>query len=259
MRICLVVLICLLGPLAPRALAQSEAPRDCKIFDGQQWQSLGTVSRQACLEGIEQWVSQYNAQGFKFGLWGSSMLSADRNYFYRSVDGGKNWEALGLKSDLAVRVAEEPEPEAKAEAETAAVIEAVKQDAAVAPAPAYEDDWATGADAGADAGAAAASPPAPTPAPTPAVRTAVAAPAQPPASGFDRRSCSLGVSAAWEQIGILTLRECAEALDRSPDNYDELGFKYGYWNGVFLAANTREVLSSTDSRSWQPLIRRSGR
>jgi hypothetical protein len=250
MRIGFVVLLCLLGSLAPRAHAQGEAPRDCKIFDGRQWQGLGTVTRTECLEGIEQWVGEYNAQGFKFGLWGSMMLSADRNYFYRSPDGGKNWEALGLKSELTVRVAEPPEPQAQAEAEAAAAVEPAEQ--TEAPAPGYDDSWAA---------AAPVEIPEPTaaPTPTPAPSSASSAPVQPPVAGFDRRSCSLGVSAAWEQIGILTLRECAQALDRSPDNYDELGFKYGYWNGVFLAASAREILSSTDSRSWQPLLPRTGR
>ncbi|MEC9363369.1 MAG: hypothetical protein VYC42_09110 [Pseudomonadota bacterium] len=258
MRFCLVALIGLLGSWALPAPAQDDAARDCKIFDGRAWQSVGTVSRTACLEGIEQWVSEYNSQGFKFGLWGSMMLSADRNYFYRSPDGGKNWEALGLKSDLAVRVAEVPEPAAQAEADTAEAVGAMDaQSSGIqggvpsggTPAPAYDDGWAVGGETVVEA--------APTPAPV--VESVARAPAQPSVSGFDRRSCSLGVSAAWEQIGILTLRECAEALDRSPDSYDELGFKYGYWNGVFLAANASEILSSTDSRSWQPLIRRDGR
>lgn len=259
MRIGFVVLLCLLGSLAPRAHAQGDAPRDCKIFDGRQWQGLGTIGRTECLEGIEQWVGEYNAQGFKFGLWGSTMLSADRNYFYRSPDGGKNWEALGLKSDLSIRVAEPPEPEAQAESATVAVAESASESVqpakptATEAAPAYDESWA--ADEPDESSTAA---------PVRVLEenlpsTAAASPSTPPATGFDRRSCSLGTSAAWDQIGILTLRECAQALDRSPDNYDELGFKYGYWNGVFLAANAREILSSTDSRSWQPLIPRAGR
>lgn len=270
-------LVCL-GVLAgsPAQAQDDGAPRDCKVFDGQQWASVGQTSMAVCLTSIDQRVSRYNAQGFKFGMWGQAMLSADSTYFYRSPDGGKNWQALGIHSQFA---------EAEAPAEPAAavssgdVVAAVEQDAyaaavVAAPAPITVEPAAPVATqpvapapiaepiptpaASVVASSAFVETPAPTPAPTPTPAAPVPAPVA-SALSVDRRSCSLGMGTAWERIGILTLRECAEALDRMPDQYDQLGFKYGYWNGVFLAANRTEVLSSTDSRSWQPLIPRAVR
>jgi hypothetical protein len=245
------VLACLL-PLTPApAMAQDEGPRECKIYDGQSWRSVGSVAMMTCLEGIEQTVSQYNAQGFKFGMWGPTMLSTDRLYYYRSPDGGKNWQALGLQSELAAAIALPPVAEVPpASGSRSDVVAAVADDAVPAtddtPAPVQEP-----------------APPRPA-APALEPRSEVAAVIQPSAqvaaaSSMDRRTCNVGTRAGWDQIGILTLRECAQALDRTPDDFDELGFKYGYWSGVFLAANRDEVLSSSDSRSWQPLVRRGGR
>jgi hypothetical protein len=224
-------LACLLPLLAAPAQAQDEAPRECKIYDGQSWRSVGSVAMMTCLEGIEQTVPEYNAQGFKFGMWGSTMLSTDRLYYYRSPDGGKNWQALGLQSELFAAIAVAPEAESPPPASAPnEVVEAVEGDAA----PVIE--------------------------PTSEVVSVAAPPAQITAeTALDRRTCNLGTRAGWDQIGILTLRECAEALDRTPDDFDALGFKYGYWSGLFLAASRDEVLSSSDSRSWQPLLRRGGR
>jgi hypothetical protein len=245
------VLACLLTLTSAPAMAQDEGPRECKIYDGQRWRSVGSVAMMTCLEGIEQTVPQYNAQGFKFGMWGPTMLSTDRLYYYRSPDGGKNWQALGLQSELAAAIALPPVVEAPpASGSRSEVVAAVEDDAtpatAVTPAPVYEQ-----------------APPRST-APAIEPRSEVAAAAPPSAQitaapSMDRRTCNVGTRAGWDQIGILTLRECAEALDRTPDDFDELGFKYGYWSGVFLAANRDEVLSSSDSRSWQPLVRRGGR
>ncbi|MES0874601.1 hypothetical protein [Sinimarinibacterium thermocellulolyticum] len=241
MRIGLVVLLGLLGLLAPPAQAEDGALRDCKIFDGRRWQGLGALTRAECLEGIEQGVGEYDAQGFKFGLWGATLLSADRTHFYRSDDGGKNWVALGLKAELSTRAAqaESATPEA---ADTA--VAAANARADTSPSPAASEPLRPQA-----ASIDALDPPASGP----------AAAATAPADVLDRRSCSLDQGSTWATVGILTLHECAQALDRSPDRYDELGYKYGYWNGVFLAANAREILSSTDSRSWQTLLPRSER
>jgi hypothetical protein len=244
-------LACLLPLLAAPVMAQDEAPRECKVYDGQRWRSVGSVSMMTCLEGIEQTVAQYNAQGFKFGMWGQTMLSTDRLYYYRSPDGGKNWQALGLQAEIVAASAPPPTAaEIPAAGERDEVIAAVEQDAtpqaASATPPAVDE------------------PPAPrSAAPAAASRSEATVAMTPPqsdaAQSVDRRTCNIGTRAGWDQIGILTLRECAEALDRTPDDFDALGFKYGYWSGLFLAANRNEVLSSSDSRSWQPLIRRAGR
>lgn len=246
------VLACLLPLFAAPAVAQDEVPRDCKIYDGQRWRSVGSVAMMTCVEGIEQTVQQYNAQGFKFGMWGQTMLSTDRSYYYRSPDGGKNWQALGLKSEIATASALPPPvtevPTASAPRDE--VIASVEGDATAratnaAPVPIDEDPL----------------PRTTTPVQERRSEVAVAAvPSQAEAApSLDRRTCNIGTRAGWDPIGILTLRECAEALDRTPDDFDALGFKYGYWSGLFLAANSSEVLSSSDSRSWQPLIRRAGR
>lgn len=215
-----------LSCIAATATAQDEAPKACKAYVSNQWSTLGTGSVASCLRGLDEAAGSYNAQGFKFGLWGTTLLSADRYYFYSSQDGGKNWQALGLKADLAQ--ATEVAPRLGGESRAAAVINAVEQDASVA-----------------------APPPA-------AATTTAAAPAQraPAPAREDRRSCSVRVNDDWKVRPGLTLLECATELDRSPDSYDENGFKYAYWAGMFLAADRKEVMQSADSRRWESVMDR---
>ncbi len=197
-----------------------DAPAACKAFIDAQWQELGSGSEMSCLKGLEQWIPDYNSQGFRFGLWGQTLLSADRYYFYRSVDGGRSWQPVGLKSDLAAatqHAAELPGPAAQA------VVAAVEQDAAaVAPEP------------------------------QPAQQAQAPVPA-------DRRSCSVRVGDDWQLTAKLTLSECADRLDQSPDQYDRNGYKYAYWSGVFLTANDRELMQSPDSHTWTRVRERAPR
>lgn len=213
----------------PLASAEETATDLCKAYVADQWDSLGSRSLTSCLETVERTVPDYNAQGFKFGLWGEVLVSADRYYFYRSEDGGKNWRAVGLKTELAkptetLAPAAEPAPRP----DSAAVLSAVQEDATVAPKAAAEEP--------------------------------LTAKAPPPGPTEDRRSCSVHTGKAWKLIANLTLQECAAKLDESPDNYDANGFKYAYWSGVFLAANASEILrSSSDTESWEPMLERKPR
>lgn len=226
------------------ALAEQDGPPTCSGHISGQWQPLDSDTMMSCLKRVDESVPEYNAQGFKFGLWGRTLLSADRYYFYSSADGGKNWQAVGLKTELTRSTEDVPPPPAAA---TAAAGGAVKEDAAEISPP---------ASAAADRSASAAAAP----------DTASAAPvasAPPPAvaqqPGADRRNCSIHVGSNWELIARLTLEECARELDKSPDKYDANGFKYAYWSGVFLAANATEVLTSSDSHKWDLVLMRSER
>lgn len=216
---CLALLLSVASPPAP---AQEEAPDLCKAFIGDKWEPLGSGPMASCLKGVEQDVAEYNAQGFKFGLWGKVLISADRYYFYRSEDGGKNWQAIGLKSELIQTTDAAPTlPGARPEE----VLSAVQRDSKTAaltdpepgsPAPKVDD-------------------------------------------GIERRSCSLRVGSKWQLVANLSLPECAARLDESPDSYDTNGFKYAYWSGVFLAADATEVLKSSDSGAWEVLLERQPR
>lgn len=214
---------------APLASAEDAATNLCKAYVADKWDSVGSRSLTSCLETVERTVPEYNAQGFKFGLWGEVLVSADRYYFYRSEDGGKNWRAVGLKTELTKPI-ETPTPAAESatqpEPDSDAVLSAVQEDAAATPKAAAE---------------------------APVTAKAPTAPAQ------DRRSCSVHTGKAWKLIANLTLQECAAKLDESPDSYDANGFKYAYWSGVFLAANASEVLKSSDSGAWEPLLERKPR
>lgn len=207
---------------APLASAEDAATNLCKAYVADKWDPAGSRSLTSCLETVERTVPEYNAQGFKFGLWGEVLVSADRYYFYRSEDGGKNWRAVGLKTEL-TKPAETVAP--AVEPDSAAVLSAVQEDAAATPK-------------------------------TAAATEEPASAKTPPAPAEDRRSCSVHTGKAWKLIANLTLSECAAKLDESPDNYDANGFKYAYWSGVFLAANASEVLKSSDSGAWEPLLER---
>ncbi|SFF55342.1 hypothetical protein SAMN04488120_10885 [Fontimonas thermophila] len=220
------VAICLtlsLGLSATTTIAQEPATEVCKAYIAGEWQTLGSGSLDACLKGLEQWVSDYNEQGFKFSLWGQTLLSADRYYFYQSPDGGRSWQTIGLKSELARRLdaaAALPGPGA------GDVVAAIRRDA---------DGAATDM--------------------TPAAVSA--SPAQTPRpAASDRRVCSVRQGKDWKRIPNLTLEECAVELDRSPDDYDSNGFKYAYWSGVFLAANRQDVFKSAGTDNWQRVFQR---
>jgi hypothetical protein len=90
------------------------------------------------------------------------------------------------------------------------------------------------------------------------VAVAAAEPAV-PASTVERRACSVQVGSNWEVVSNLTLEQCAYELHSSPDRYDENGFKYAYWSGIYLAADAQEVLKSADSRNWERMLTRTSK
>ncbi|MEQ1439364.1 hypothetical protein AAG565_08365 [Fontimonas sp. SYSU GA230001] len=221
------------------ARAEQDGPPTCSGHVKGQWQPLQADTMMSCLRRVDETVTEYNAQGFKFGLWGRTLLSADRYYFYSSADGGKNWQAVGLKSELTQSTDNVPPPPAGTESAGAGAV-GVDAESSRTPSPAPADT-ATQVTPAAAAPAAAGQSPA---------QTLPAA---------DRRNCSIHVGTNWKLIARLTLEECAQELDKSPDNYDKNGFKYAYWSGIFLAANATEVLKSSDSHKWELVLLRAER
>lgn len=234
---CLALLLC---SIAAPSFAQEPDAQGCRGYDGAQWRPLAGDTLMSCLAAVDAAVSTYDAQGFKFGLWGRMLLSADRYYFYTSRDGGKNWQAVGLKSEVTNTTdTASPPPEVDANS----VLAAVEQDSTTSPPaetrPGTEPAQSPAAAAGAEAGVAVA-------AAEPAV----------PASTEERHACSVQVGSNWEVVSNLTLEQCAYELHASPDRYDENGFKYAYWSGIYLAADAQEVLKSADSRNWERMLTR---
>ncbi len=110
------------GAVAASALsapvsAQTSETQNCKVFARGVWQELGAITLADCLQHIDADVARYGKQGFKFGQWGDTVLSADRSEFYRSDDRGGSWRSLGSKAAMlhkamppAVVMAPEPTP-----------------------------------------------------------------------------------------------------------------------------------------------------
>lgn len=192
---------------AGAASAQEEPqdiPQPCRIHEAGEWQGLGIGSVTSCLKGIDRWVPEYNAQGFKFGYWSRLMLAADQNYFYHSDDGGKSWIPIGLKNQEDVRKMTERAPDL--------------------PGPGGATPTAPGAKA----------------------MTVAYAP-------VDRRPCSVFEGSAWANRIEMNLEQCAAELSRSSQPLDQNGYRYGYWNGLFLAADKEQVFRSGDGDDWQPV------
>jgi hypothetical protein len=76
------------------------------------------------------------------------------------------------------------------------------------------------------------------------------------ASSSETRPCTVRLNGDWRVIPNLSLQQCAAELARTPDIYDQNGFKFGYWSGVYLAADASEVLMSRDNRRWETVLRR---
>lgn len=248
---------------APAAFAAG-SDDGCQVYVDAQWQPAKAESMSSCLLRLDAATTVYDAQGFKFGLWGTTLLSADTAYFYSSMDSGGSWQVVGQKAAITPDGASASVPLAAAK-----------------PAPASpgllarisdfftSSDEAPAADASADA------------APTPIVadaalastlgRTSLAAAtgsgsyvptgqvvSQRPVSsdGEPRNSCNMRIGSRWEVVPAQTLQQCISLFDRSPDQFDANGFKYGYWSGIYLAANRKEVLQSNDSRDWVTVLNR---
>lgn len=218
-------LLCL--GVAFQAPAQ-DLPLSCQVHANDNWVTVGTTDQEGCLAAIESQVPAYNAQGFKFGLWGNTLLSADRHYFYQSGDQGATWAPLRLKVQQQQAAAAPVGRGTRAIRHSASdVINSVAADAAAA-------------------GAAEV-----------AMGPVTRQPAMPvQADDGTRAVCSLQAGGRWRKLVNLTLNACARELDRSPEPLDSNGFKYAYWNGVFLAANQNEVLKSRDRSNWEPVLRR---
>lgn len=78
----------------------------------------------------------------------------------------------------------------------------------------------------------------------------------PPASGVpqaEERSCSVYGEGAWKAVGSLPLPACGDALDKTPNVYDDTGYKYGYWGKLYLAADAKNLLTSDNGQDWTPL------
>ncbi|MFA5941522.1 MAG: hypothetical protein WC809_19410 [Sinimarinibacterium sp.] len=239
------------------ALAEQDGPPTCSGHVNGQWQPLEGDSMMSCFRRVDESVTEYNAQGFKFGLWGRTLLSADRYYFYSSADGGKNWQAVGLKTELTRSTENVPPPPAPTGANTS--VETANESAATAETTSPAQTPAAGEaaqNAPADTATETASVAPAASAPAPVVAERSAAQTLPAA---DRRNCSIHAGSNWELIARLTLEECAQELDKSADRYDANGFKYAYWSGVFLAANATEVLKSSDSHKWDLVLMRAER
>lgn len=220
-----------------------DLPLSCQVHANNAWVAVGSNSQDACLSAIETQVPDYNAQGFKFGLWGSTLLSADRYYYYQSNDQGATWVPLRLKAEATTTAAAPVTRSAPTiQRSTSDVINSVAADAQASGAlmePVMEPVTETVAPAAAATSMAAA--------PAAAVRAS---------SGGDRRVCSLQLQGQWRKLVNLTLDACARELDRSPEPLDANGFKYAYWSGTYLAANQTEILMSPDSKNWGTLIQR---
>lgn len=219
-----------------------EVPLSCQVHANDAWLSVGTGNMDSCLASIESQVPAYNAQGFKFGLWGSTLLSADQHYFYQSADQGATWTPLRLKG-----VAAAPQPTYGG---APAAVAQQPQQQYTAPVAVQGGSSAVISAVAADASAATAVPM------EPVSESVAPVQAAPQTAGGARNACSLQIGGRWHKLVNLTLEACAQELSRSPQPLDSNGFKYGYWAGTFLAANQTEVLSSRDRTTWATVLRR---
>lgn len=306
-------------PLVLAATTGSAADTDpgCQTFVDSQWQPAKAASMSGCLLQLDAATATYDAQGFKFGLWGTTLLSADVRYFYSSLDSGASWQVVGEKAaitpdtrtprvaqaviptptqvpapavlaveaDQATTVAAAPTPLAKSPAvettrvtETRVVEAPAVETRAVEAAPATKSagifsritDFFMTPDDLAEAREEEALAPRPVtaemPAPASVARDespvipmrnepAVTIVSQAP-NGEPVHSCNMRLGSRWEVINNRTLDQCIALFDSSPDQFDTNGYKYGYWGGIYLAANRSEVLQSTNSREWTTVLNR---
>ncbi len=225
--------------------AAQEAPAAlCRAYDNGQWQTLGRGSLEACLKAVDRAVPGYNSQGFKFGLAGRQLLAADNNYFYRSEDQGRSWSAFGYRGSVkAILDAAAPlQPATRPVATAAAAAE-------VLPPPAS----APQALSAPQAVVQQAEIPQPTTAPQAVVAQAAPVAQAAAIPQAEERSCSVYGNGAWKSVGSLALPSCGDALDQTPNQYDETGYKYGYWGKLDLAADAKNILTSDNGENWTPL------
>lgn len=256
----------LLATVAPAALAQ-EAAAGCQAYVDSQWRPEKAESMSGCLIRLDAATSAYDAQGFKFGLWGSTLLSADTSYFYSSMDSGGSWQVVGLKSDIAPSGTPQAAAATKPVARTGLLAKVSDFFTAADDAPAKDaqnasdamQPRAVSAEASSTMLVGSAQPAARASGTASASYTpARQAVSQRPVAndGEPRNSCNMRIGSRWEVVPNQTLQQCISLFDRSPDQFDNNGFKYGYWSGVYLAANRKEVLQSNDSRDWVTVLNR---
>ncbi len=227
-------LLCLGAAFAAPA---QEPVLNCQAHANDRWESLGDGTLTACLNAVEAHVPRYNEQGFKFGLWGGTLVSADEYYFYRSNDQGSTWSPAGLKSEIASMGGSLGSPSRA----TSAVLAAVQEEAVAAPAAAAPAATTTAAPAAAAAVVASTRP---------------AGPSAPVIESGTRRTCSLKINGQWQKFANLTIEDCARKLDLSPETQNPGAAKFGYWSGIYLVANKDEVLKSQDSNRWETVLQR---
>ncbi len=258
----------LLALTAPAAVA-AEAEPGCQTYVDSQWQPAKAGSMSGCLLQIDAATTVYDAQGFKFGLWGTTLLSADVRYFYSSMDSGASWQVVGEKAAIT--------PDSRTPQVAQAPAAQVAAAPTEAPAPVKSSgmfsritDFFTTADDKPETAEEDSLAPRPVTAEMPAPATygrnerqrvplrndsAPAVVSQAPGSG-PLHSCNMRLGSRWEVVNNQTLQQCVALFDRSPDQFDNNGYKYGYWGGIYLAANRSEVLQSGNSRDWTTVLNR---
>ncbi|TJY62888.1 hypothetical protein E4T66_03985 [Sinimarinibacterium sp. CAU 1509] len=222
------------------ALAADAA--ECRTYDGQKWNSQGTTEIAPCMIAVDRSTEKYNNEGFKFGSWGSVLLSADQYYFYSSTDNGQNWISAGLKSDYLSHATPQPYS-APQRAEAGVPFESAPQRAeavvpfepAVVATPAPE--------AAAESGTAA---------PT----TSYVAPAGATQSG-NVNICTLKYGNSYQKVGTMSLDQCVTALLSSDMPPDRNGYTYAYWGNQFMVATPEKVQVSGETKgSWRTVLER---
>jgi hypothetical protein len=224
-----------------------EMLQPCRMHNAGRWTTLGDSSLNACLANIDRSVPGYNSQGFKFGAWGDALLAVDEARYYRSSGGGNSWSPIGSKSEMAAAA-----PQPATQAQPPAPAPSLSQAQPTTPSQSmYETSTLPPVESSSIYGSPLNSTGTPDAEMGAMIETRGAAAAAPPPKAFGgaTRSCSLPVGGAWKEK-VTTLDDCADALDRSADDYDANGFKYGYWSGIFLAADKTSIYRSSDNEEW---------
>ncbi len=266
----------LLLTLSTTSSLATDATPGCQTYVDTQWKPAKATSMSSCLLQLDAATTVYDAQGFKFGLWGTTLLSADGTYFYSSMDSGASWQVVGQKASISsdaatarsTAVAQTGKPAATS-AKSTGVFSRVTDffttasdtpaapsadEEVLKPRPVTADMPAPATVARAES-AGQNNVPAASPATTQPA-SAVVVTSQAPQSGETRASCNMRLGSRWEVVNNQTLQQCITLFDRSPDQFDANGYKYGYWGGIYLAANRKEVLQSPDSRDWTTVLNR---
>ncbi len=241
MRQVLIFAAILATPSLWPAAASAAESAECRTYDGQKWASQGSTEIAPCMIAVDRTTEHYNNEGFKFGSWGSVLLSADQYYFYSSTDNGQNWISAGLKSDYLSHGTPQPYTapqriEAATPVEPAVIEPVVPAEPAVVDAPMAPEP------------AAAAETSSPT--------TSYVAPAAAALSG-DANICTLKYGNSYQKVGTMSLDQCVTALLSSDMPPDHNGYTYAYWGSQFMVATPDKVQVSGETKgSWRTVLDR---